>query len=662
MMLYKNGLRVAFILAALAISSCTKSNQTSLQSPDTNIAVNFSIDKGLEYEVAFKNDTILKPSSITLSLEKDEVFNNFEMLGTESTSVNSSWERVWGRSKQVQNTYNQLLLHLKDKESELLVDVYCRVYDDGIAFRYGFPEQTEKSITLSNEQTKFVFTDDYVIWRANYKTYKSSQEQEFKNGHLSDISSKELIGMPALLKVHDSAYAFITEANLTDWSGAFLKTDSVSNTLVTKLTPNPQDTLVAVQRETPAVSPWRVLMLADSPGAFIASDLIANLNEPVAFEDTSWIKPGRAAWDWWWSNKYAKNIDFELGANQKTYEYYIDLAAEMGWEYQIVDWQWYGEPFTDDNKANPDVDITTSIDAVDIPALVAYAKERNVKLILWLHWEHLNKQMEEALAQYEQWGIAGIKVDFMDRQDQEMVNFYHTAVKTAAKHHLVVDLHGAYKPTGISRTYPNLMTREGVMGNEYNKWSDYVTPEHNVTLAFTRGALGEMDYTPGSFVNVRPDQFVTEDKAEEATPMVMSTRCQQLAMPVVYESAFTVFCDAPDHYKNGLGADFLKEVPTTWDATKVLNGVVGDYITVARQSGDTWFVGGMTDATAREVDVKFSFLDEGSYTLTLYSDAEDANENPTHVKLTEQTISQKDVLHIAMASGGGFAAIIKKME
>jgi len=302
-------------------------------------------------------------------------------------------------------------------------------------------------------------------------------------------------------------------------------------------------------------------MLSKTAGDLIESDLIANLNDPVALDDVSWIKPGASAWDWWWSNKYAPNADFELGPNQETMKYYIDFASEMGWQYQIVDWQWYGEPFGPDGDANPDVDITTCIDGINIEDLVKYAQSKNVKIILWGHWKSMDKQMDEALALYEKWGVAGIKIDFMDRQDQEMVNYYHKLVKKAAEHHLVVDFHGAYKPTGVSRTYPNLITREGVMGNEYNKWSHDVTPEHNVRLPFTRGLLGEMDYTPVSFNNVRPDQFVTEDKAKDLAPMVMSTRCHQLAMPIVYESAFTVFCDSPDRYKPVWDLTSLKTYP-----------------------------------------------------------------------------------------------------
>lgn len=654
---------VVTILLLTIVTSCNALvGFTKINSPDANIITEFNVENELNYSVIFSGDTILANSKISLQLTNGTTLKNFEVLNTEVKSVKEDWERVWGKRTKVTNSYNEITLHLKEKEAGILVDLYCRAYNDGVGIRYGFPEQnTLNKLELASEQTQFAFTGDPTVWRADYETYKSSQEQEFKQMKLSEITPEALVGMPLTVQVSDSAFAVITEANLTDWSGAFLKADAKPHTMVTKLTPYPENDSVAVIRNTPAVSPWRVIMLSDIPGGLIESDIINNLNEPLAYEDVSWIQPGASAWDWWWSNKYAPAADFELGANQETYKYYVDLAAEMGWEYQIVDWQWYGEPFAEDGGPNPEVDITTYIDGIDIPELVQYAKSKNVKIILWLHWGHLQKQMDEALPLYEKWGAAGIKVDFMDRQDQEMVNFYHTVIKKAAEHHLVVDFHGAYKPTGVTRTYPNLVTREGVLGNENNKWSDRVTPEHNVTLAFTRGLLGEMDYTPVGFRNVTPDEFKLEGETEDGSPLVQTTRCQQLAMPVVYESVFTVFCDSPDNYKMGIGAEFLQKVPTTWNDTKVLAAQVGDYIAIARSNGNTWYIGGMTDATERTLNLNFSFLGDGSYKLTLFKDAADANTDPMHAERQEITLTAKDSLEIHVAKGGGFAGYIEKI-
>ncbi len=643
-------------------AACGKQNMARLSSPNQQIKIELDIMEQLSYWVTFNQDTIIDKSSISFTLHDSTQLHRFKIINFQESSVNETWERVWGKRKQVINNYNELVVHMKELNSGILTDLYLRAYNDGVGIRYGFPEQKGRdSILLASEQTQFSFADDYSVWRADYKTYKSSQEQEFLNVKLSDIHKEQLIGMPLLVKVDDKAYALITEANLTNWAGAFLRADDKVNTMVSDLAPYPQDSTIAVKRATPAVSPWRVIMIAKEPGELIESDLIANLNDPVAYEDVSWIKPGASAWDWWWSNKYAPAANFELGPNQETMKYFIDFASEMGWEYQIVDWQWYGEPFGE-NGANPDADITTCIDGIDIEELVKYAHSKNVNLIIWLHWEALKNQMDEALPLYEKWGVSGIKVDFMDRQDQEMVNFYHEVAQKAAEYHLVVDFHGAYKPTGVSRTYPNLITREGVLGNENNKWSNRVTPEHNVTLPFTRGLLGEMDYTPVAFRNVTPAAFVTEDKAKDKCPMVQTTRCHQLAMAVVFESAFTVFCDSPDNYKQGVGREFLQSIPTTWDETKVLNAAVGDYITVARKSGDKWFIGGMTDANGRELTFDLSFLDQGTYRAIIFEDAENTNELPTEAIRQEVTITNADSLSIQLAKGGGFAAVIKQVK
>jgi alpha-glucosidase len=346
-------------------------------------------------------------------------------------------------------------------------------------------------------------------------------------------------------------------------------------------------------------------------------------------------------------------VDFEMGSNTETMKHFIDLSAEMGWEYQLVDWHWYGPPFVEDShESNPESDITTMNPDIDIPELVRYGADKGVKILLWLEWNHADKQMDKAFPLYEKWGVAGVKVDFMQRDDQYAVNFYHRLVKLAAKHHLVVDFHGAYKPTGFSRTYPNLMTREGVLGNEYAKWSHRITPEHKVTIPFTRGMLGEMDFTPGAFVNVREEDHKLQTEAP--SPMTMGTRCNELAMLVVYESPLQVLCDAPYNYRNSpQGIDFLRIVPTTWDETRVINAAVGDYITTARRLGEEWYIGTMTDGDARDLEIPLSFMEEGKYVAIIWQDAEDADTEPTHLEKIEQQVDRNTVIVARLAPGGG---------
>ncbi len=331
----------------------------------------------------------------------------------------------------------------------------------------------------------------------------------------------------------------------------------------------------------------------------------------------------------------------------------VDLSAEMGWEYVLVDAGWYnsGPVAISDAVHGPESDITDVVDGLDMPELISYADSKNVKVLLWLHWVPVRHQMDEAFPLYEEWGAAGVKIDFMDRDDQEMVNYYHRVVKKAAAHHLAVDFHGAYKPTGWSRTYPNLITREGVMGNEYNKWSADVTPEHKVTIPFTRGLLGEVDYTPGGFRNRTADTF----RPVNTGPWVIGTRVNELAMFVVYESALQVVSDSPYAYRvSPAGTDFLKIVPATWDDTRALAGQPGDFVAVARRSGEDWFLGAMTDEQQRTLALPLDFLGAGQYRATIWADAHEAADFPDRLLKQERIVTARDTLEASMAPAGGY--------
>ncbi|MDO8928800.1 MAG: glycoside hydrolase family 97 catalytic domain-containing protein, partial [Bacteroidota bacterium] len=346
----------------------------------------------------------------------------------------------------------------------------------------------------------------------------------------------------------------------------------------------------------------------------------------------------------WWSG--------EVKMDNETNKKYIDLAAKMGWPYQLIDWQWYG-PYD-----KPEADIMKVASHLDMPGILSYAKNKNVKCWIWLYWTDVDKaDWDKACALYESWGIAGVKIDFMARDDQKMVNWYHRIVKTAAKHHLMVDFHGAYKPDGWRRTYPNLVTREGVLGNEYNKWSLRITPEHMTTLPFTRMLAGPMDFTPGGFLNRTPEKFKNGSPAE-----VLGTRAMQLAQFVIYDSPFQVVCDHPDNYKGQEGTEFLKKVKTMWDDTKILNGQIGEYITSARRSGNEWFIGSMTNSETRTLEIKLDFLGAGKYKMVAFEDAPDAAINAEKVMQTTRTVAIGDVIKMRMAPGGGYAAWLEPVK
>jgi alpha-glucosidase len=435
-------------------------------------------------------------------------------------------------------------------------------------------------------------------------------------------------------------YINITEANIDDYPGFYIGGENGLLTTLLSPLPGEKESGTKVRFENECTTPWRVVMVADNPGQFIESELIRTLNPPCTLTSTKWIKPGKCAWDHWWSG--------EVKMENDVIREYIDFAAEMKFPYMLIDWQWYG-PYNEKNA-----DITRPAPQLDWQGILDYAKEKNVKLWLWLYCTDVNRNdaYKKAFALYEKWGIAGVKIDFMDRSDQYMVNWYRRIVDEAAKHHLMLDMHGAYKPDGIERTYPNFLTREGVMGNEYNKWNNGISAEHNVKLAFTRMLAGPMDYTPGGFLNVRTNDY----KAQSPT-LVPNTRCAELAKFVIYDSPFTVICDHPRNILGKDGAEFLKIVPTEWDDTRFLQGSPDSYIAMAKRNGNEWFVGAMNNSQSRNISLNLSFLPKGKYEIECWTDAN----QPDAAKHYTKNISSNSPLKIKMAENGGFVAVVRQI-
>jgi alpha-glucosidase len=617
-------------------------------SPDRKVKLEVKVGEVLSYSVFYEGKGVIVDSALGLELESSgELGNNMVVQRVTQKNVKNEWEPVYGnRSKMVDHCREVWIKLNESKAGGRGLGVIFRVYNEGVAFRYYLPRWAGvEDFVLTKEKTQFRFSGDHTAWVADYKGFVSHQEEEFKKVKLSDVGADWFAGVPLLVKVGDVCYAALTEANLTDWAGMYLcGVDDEEDgyvSLATKLSPL-VDGSGLVRSSAPRYSPWRVIMIGKEAGDLIESEIILNLNEPCAIKDTSWIKAGMMAWDHWWSGD--SKMDTE------TLKEYVQFAADMGFPYQLVDWNWYGWG----SLKNADLDILTVDPNVNMPELLEFAKERDVKLILWLHWTHVDKDdaYKKAFALYEKWGVAGVKIDFMQRDDQEMVNWYQKIVKSASEHHLLVDFHGAYKPTGFRRTYPNLITREGVLGNEYNKWSGRVTPEHNCTLPFTRMLAGPMDYTPGGFLNRGKGKFRTNVKPTE----VMGTRCHQLGMFVVYESPLCCVCDHPRNYRGQAGLDFLRVVPTTWDDTRVLKGEVGEYIVMVRRSGERWFLGAMTNWEGRSLEVCLDFLGEGKYTAHIFADASDSGENAEKLVESNQSVKAGETFMIKMASGGGLAA------
>jgi alpha-glucosidase len=653
-----------FLLVILLVRGCATGTD-DLRSPDGRISVRLGTngDEAFTYAVYRDGRVLVRPSPVSLEFRDQEAFSSsLDVELVSDRTVDETWEPLWGKTSRARNHYHEYTVRLSERKQDArYLEWVFRIFDDGVAFRYCFPEGSGfGDFELSDERTSFNLDPSARVWAANHEQYYSSQEHTYDERLISEIGKDELIGCPVLAEAGETEWLLLTEADLTDWAGLYFRTGGEGEaSLVSSLASLKRDRDVKVLAATPAVSPWRVIMIGDDPGDLIESNLIANLNDPAEYGDTDWIRPGISAWDRWWSGDYAPDADFEVGMNTATMKYFVDLADEMDWEYMIVDWTWYGPVFSGEwGTEITDVDITRPIDAVDIEGIISYARERDVRIIIWVLSQHLERQMDEALAVYERWGAAGIKVDFMDSDDQDMVNWYHRVARKAAEHHLIVDFHGAYKPTGVSRTLPNMITREGVLGNEYTKWSDLITPRHTVVLPYTRGILGEMDFTPGGFHHVHQEDFVPVG-GDAPNPTVMGTRCHQLAMTVVYESAFTVICDSPYNYRNQPGTDFLKLVPATWDETRYLGGYPGRDIILARRSGRTWYVGGMTGQDPDEIRFVTDFLEPGPYMATLWRDAEDAGIRPERLLKEIIEITAGEPVTVRMEKGGGFVMILE---
>jgi len=635
-------------------------------SPDGNVRVTFELKSNPQpylpgerpyYRVSYKGLPVLADSPLGLDFKGAGTYDvDFEIAGTDRQSHDSTWENPFGAKRKVRDHYNQLTVSLRKRHfPDQRMDLIFRAHNEGVAFRYVLPRQENlQKFTLSSENTGFNFPSGAFAQALNLGSYTSSYETDYHRVSLDEIKPTSIVALPLLVEIPHGPWAALLEADLTDYAGMYVGgVMGAPGALMSKLSPLPKRSDEAVVGSTPKATPWRIILLGSRPGELIENSyLILNLSAPCALADTSWIQPGRAAWDWW-SGSFARNVNFKPGMNTATMLHYVDFAARHKLEYMLVDAGWYIQ--TDDTHPT---DILHHTAVTDVPRIIEYARTKGVKVLLWVYWSEMDKHLDEALALYKKWGAAGVKVDFMDRDDQEMVNFYERVVRKAADFHMTVDFHGAYKPTGLRRTYPNLLTREGVMGLEYSKWSDRITPQHDVTLPFTRMLAGPLDYTPGGFRNATREQF----KARNLEPMTQGTRAHELAKYVVFESPLVMVSDHPEAYEGQPGFEFIEKVPTVWDDTKVLNGEPGQDVTIARQKGNDWFVGSMTNWDSRDLELPLSFLGAGEYEAQIFADGADADKVATSLSITKKRVKASDNLKVHLAPGGGLAVILTPVK
>ena len=638
-----------------------------LASPDGQLRTIITAGKQLTYDITFNGQKILKASPLSMTLDNGEVWgDNDKPSKVSRKSVNEKVSTPFYRATELADVYNELTLQFKDNWA-----VEFRAYNDGIAYR--FVNNKKEAFNIVNELVDYHFPFDAVATVPYVNDKSTDLEEQFFNSfenmytvtNISKLEKERLSFLPLIVSIDEDVKVCLTEVNLENYPGLYLSSAQGDNRLSGMFAPVPKRVeqgghnmlqMVVKERENyiakveaPRNFPWRVAIVTDTDKDLAASNLGYILAEPSRLKDISWIKPGKIAWDWWnaWN---LDGVDFETGVNNATYKAYIDFASKNGIEYVILDEGW---------AVNKKADLMQVVPEINLEELVAYGNSKNVGLVLWAGYHAFNRDMENVCRHYSEMGIKGFKVDFMDRDDQDMTAFNYRAADMAAKYKLILDLHGTHKPAGLNRTYPNVLNFEGVFGLEQVKWGkpgevDLIS--YDAMIPFIRQVSGPMDYTQGAMRNATKENY----RACNTEPMSQGTRCHQLALYMILDSPFNMLCDTPSNYEREQECtDFISAVPTVWDETVVLDGKMGEYIITARRSGNTWYIGGITNWDARDLEVDLSVLGEKAYNGKLFKDGVNAHRIARDYKAEAVQAKKGDKMKIHLAPGGGFALVLK---
>lgn len=614
-------------------------------SPDGRSAIRIERDAS-RFSISRGGETVIAPSPLGLELDGAPAFGALALEKREDLKVDRTIALVATKAARARDRYRGATLVFRERAPagrRLFIDV--RAYDDGVAFRYRI--DSPDPVRLRGERTAFVPAGNpeclvTVVHGAHEEPFERMKVSQLRDGVAYDV--------PVVCAAPSGRTSYaITQAHLAGYTGASLWREG--DALRVRLSAPPKRPAPAFVSGAGLTTAWRVVMMGDRAGDLIGSHLIGNLNPPPE-GDFSWVRPGKAAWDWW------SGPVVGMKPSMDSYKRFIDFSAAARLPYYLIDAGWaFGSNNAEVWIALPTTDIGRAADGIDMPALARYAAGKGVGLLLWAHWEHVAPRMDEVLDIYARWGIKGVKIDFMNRDDQDVVDFYQRVADATARRRLLLDLHGAYVPAGLQRTYPNFVTQEGVLGAEWNKMNKKITPEHNLMLPYTRMLAGPIDYTPGGFHNATPASFAVR----ELMPMTQTTRGQALAMYVVYDSPLQMVSDDPDSYRDAAGFEFIRRVPTAWDETRFLSGTPGRDIVLARRQGKSWYLGAMLAEDAnggvtRRVPLRF--LPPGKYRATVWEDGATPNE----VVRVERLVTAGDVLALRLASAGGAAVILEPLK
>ena len=660
------GINLTILFVFLTLGTFAQKTKTyQLTSPDGNIDIKIEAGTSLTWSVSNNSTEVIAPSAISMQLQSGEVLGeNVKIISAKTEKVNTSFKAIDYIKDVVPDVYNQLTVNCKGDYG-----IIFRAYNDGVAYR--FFTKKKGQITIVNEATNFNFDKDYKCFIPFVRDFRGTEQyiQSFEalytEKNISQYSKDTLGFLPIMIDLGNQKKAVITEADLEDYPGMFVKVnDKVDNSFNGVFAPYPLEekqggykmlnTMVSKRADYIVTVngtrsfPWRVIIIGNNDTSLLDNDIVQKLASPSRIANPSWIRPGKVAWDWW-NDWNISHVDFRAGVNTETYKYYIDFASANKLEYVILDEGW-----------SNDLDLMDVSPKINLQEIIDYGKQKSVGIILWAGWYAVNSKMDAVFEKYSAMGVKGFKIDFMDRDDQKMVSSLYAIAKKAADYKMIVDYHGMFKPTGLQRTYPNVVNMEGVKGMENVKWTPHDdVPHYDVSLPFIRMVAGPMDYTPGAMRNATKVGFVPNN----SMPMSQGTRCHQLAMYVVFFAPLQMLADNPTAYmKEQECTDFIAKVPTTFDKTVPLAAEVGDYVAIAREKNNVWYVGAMTSWDERDLTLDFSFLNNGKYEAEIFKDGINADRDATDYKKEVIKVTANDKLKIHLAPGGGWAARITAVE
>lgn len=644
---------ISVFIAILIFITSNAQKRFSISSPNNNITTEVKIKSdGIYYNVSFKKKLLIADSKLSLAFDQQQLLQGINTARPKIRDTTETYTLQTGKASLVTTHYRELSIPLQQKNIKL--NLLFRVFDDGVAFRYEFVSGNPKdTMTLTEERADFNLQGNPVAKVLILPNFTSSHEGSYTTTPIEQLPGDKLMDMPALFQFSNNSFLAITEAALLDYAGMYLiKRNGV---LQSELSPLPRDKTIKAKFGFPHVSPWRVMLISDKAGDLISSAMLTSLSPASRIGNADWIRPGTTTFPWWNGNVTPDTLNAP-GNNFVTQQYYIDFCASNHITYHtVVEYglhQWY----TDDGvgfQPGPNADVTKPVPGLDMKKVCDYAHSKGVGVRVWVHWAALYPKLDSAFAIFERWGLSGMMIDFMDRDDQEMVNIQTEMLEKAAKHHLHIQFHGAYKPTGTSRTYPNELTREGTLNYEVNKWGPALTPGHDLDIAFTRLIAGSTDYHLGGFRAVTTDNY----RAQYTRPLMLGTRCHMLAMYIVLENALGMVCDYPAAYEGEEGFEFIKNVPTTWDETKVLDALPGEYIVIARRKNNDWYIGAINNGVKRTLPVKLDFVNNNASAI-IFSDDNISHDSPNKLQKRVKTIKKDEQLNIELAANGGFAIIL----